>query len=85
MLCHGTSPDVVDEILRSGLKPMGRQYVHLSPDRATATSVGGRKHATPVILLVDAKAADAAGIAFYRGNDHVWLADAVPPAFIAVG
>jgi putative RNA 2'-phosphotransferase len=37
----------------------------------------------PVILRVDAAAAARGGVAFYAGNDKVWLADRVAPEFIA--
>lgn len=81
-LFHGTSPDAVAAILHEGLRPMGRQFVHLSPSRETAQSVGTRKAGAPVVLVIDAAAAAAAGGAFYRGNAMVWLADEVAPAFI---
>jgi putative RNA 2'-phosphotransferase len=83
VLYHGTSPTTADRIRGEGLKPMGRQYVHLSVDAATAEQVGRRKAKEPIILRVNAKSAHASGVAFYRGNDLVWLADAVPAAFIA--
>jgi putative RNA 2'-phosphotransferase len=83
-LYHGTSPDALDAIRHSGLQPMARQYVHLSNNRAAALEVGRRKHPEPVILLIDAAAAAKAGVAFYVGNDKVWLADRVPWPFIAV-
>ena len=35
-----------------------------------------------MILRIDAAAAAAAGLAFYAGNDKVWLADRVSPEFI---
>src|SRR5262249_42923347 len=86
VLYHGTSPASVAVILRDGLKPMTRQNVHLSVDVETAKRVGGRKtrgrREEPVILRVRAGAAHAAGRPFYRGNDQVWLADAVPAEFI---
>lgn len=82
-LYHGTSPDAGAAILRDGLRPMGRQYVHLSVDTAMADQVGKRKARRPVILAVDAHAAHAHGVVFYLGNDRVWLADAVPAEFIA--
>ncbi len=82
VLLHGTSPQVAEIILREGLKPMGRQYVHLSVDEETAVAVGHRKSWAPIILKVDAAAAHANGVAFYAGNDRVWLADAVPARFI---
>lgn len=83
VLLHGTSPEFVSQILQVGLKPMGRQYVHLSVDRETARAVGRRKHKEPVLLEVGARRAHSSSVAFYRGNDRVWLADAVPPEFIA--
>ena len=64
---------------------MRRQYVHLSIDRATALAVGRRKSRDPVILRIDASAAARAGVAFYLGNDKVWLADEVPAEFSADG
>jgi putative RNA 2'-phosphotransferase len=82
ILFHGTSPEAAENILRGGLMPMGRQYVHLSADTLTATKVGERKAKTPVILNIDATAAHAEGIAFYHGNEMVWLADFIPSAFI---
>jgi putative RNA 2'-phosphotransferase len=82
-LFHGTSPEAAARIMESGLMPMGRQYVHLSVDRAMADAVGGRKAKSPVILTVRARDAWAVGVPFYAGNDKVWLADRVPPAFLA--
>ncbi|HXA13403.1 MAG TPA: RNA 2'-phosphotransferase [Mycobacterium sp.] len=82
VLHHGTSPEIAEQIRREGLKSMGRQYVHLSVDTATAEQVGRRKTKAPVILRVKAEAAHAAGVPFYRGNDLVWLADTIPPGFI---
>lgn len=82
VLYHGTAPATAEEILAEGLKPMGRQYVHLSVDRATAHRVGRRKSPAPVILEVAAAAAHAAGVVFYEGNEQVWLADMVPGRFI---
>ena len=83
VLYHGTSHAAAATILQEGLKPMGRQYVHLSADVTTAHAVGVRHDASPVLLVVDAAAAHAAGVAFYRGNDQVWLADAVPARYIS--
>jgi len=82
MLYHGTAPATAEVILAEGLKPMGRQYVHLSVDRATAHQVGRRKAREPVILEIAAAAAHAAGVVFYEGNEQVWLADTVPARFI---
>jgi putative RNA 2'-phosphotransferase len=82
VLYHGTSPDTAERIKADGLRPMGRQYVHLSVDKATAAQVGRRKSQTPVLLEVNAAQAHEVGITFYRGNDQVWLADFIPGVFI---
>ena len=82
VLLHGTSPEAVELIRSEGLKPMGRQYVHLSVDPGTAVTVARRKSATPVMLKIDAAEAYARGVVFYAGNDKVWLADAIPRDFI---
>ena len=81
-LFHGTSPEAAPIILREGLQPMSRQYVHLSVDTAMAREVGRRKAKAALLLEVDAPRAHAAGVAFYVGNEKVWLADAVPPAYL---
>lgn len=82
VLYHGTTHQVVGKILKEGLKPMNRQYVHLSDDNATAVTVGKRRDRNPVILTIDAKAMLAEGFEFGTGNDHTWLVASVPPKFI---
>jgi putative RNA 2'-phosphotransferase len=82
VLFHGTSPEAAEQIRKDGLKPMWRQYVHLSVDQKTAEQVGRRKAKNPVLFVVDAAMAHAAGVSFYRGNDLIWLADSVPSEFV---
>lgn len=81
-LWHGTSPGAAGSILEEGLRPMGRQFVHLSTDRPSARQVGCRKAGEPVILAVRARQAHGSGVAFYRGNEKVWLADRVPARWV---
>lgn len=83
-LFRGTAPETWAVIEVNGLLPMTRQFVHLSVDRETALSVGRRKSASPVFLVVDAAGASSAGVRFYGGNDLVWLAESVPARFIDV-
>jgi putative RNA 2'-phosphotransferase len=83
ILYHGTTHKAVEMILKEGLKPMSRQYVHMSVDVETAMSVGQRRESNPVILVIDAKAASHDGVRFYIGNEKVWLADNVPPKYIS--
>ncbi|MEL7500811.1 MAG: RNA 2'-phosphotransferase [Planctomycetota bacterium] len=82
ILFHGTSPRVVGAIETEGLNPMNRQNVHLSIDKATALEVGKRKSKEPVLLRVRSLEASENGVAFYEGNEKVWLADEVPAQFI---
>lgn len=83
-LYHGTPHRSLPSIMEEGLLPMQRQYVHLSPDIATATRVGRRRDATPAILKVDAARAWADGVPFYVGNDKVWLADRIDPCYLSM-
>jgi putative RNA 2'-phosphotransferase len=84
ILYHGTSPETAEAIRTEGLRPMARQYVHLSVDKTTAIQVGLRKAKKPVLLQVDAARAYSNGVAFYRGNDVVWLADFIPASFCRI-
>ena len=83
-LYHGTDIRAVSRILIEGLKPRGRQHVHLSADEAFARAVGLRKNRHPRILVVRAGDAWRSGVAFYEGNQTVWLVDYVSPTFISV-
>ncbi|HEX7733400.1 MAG TPA: RNA 2'-phosphotransferase [Ktedonobacteraceae bacterium] len=82
LLYHGTTQEAAQAILREGLKSMKRQHVHLSTDLKTARIVGLRRTGKPVILRIAALEAHQHGIKFYPGNEDIWLADPIPPAFI---
>jgi putative RNA 2'-phosphotransferase len=82
-LYHGTSAARVEAILRDGLRPMARQYVHLTPDASLARSVGGR-HGRPQLLIVDTQRAVAGGVLFYIANPQFWLCTAVPAEYLSV-
>ena len=85
ILYHGTSHKAYEIIMDSGLKPMSRQYVHLSTDTDTAVRVGKRRDKKPVILTVDAKRAYADGVIFYAsGYEKVILADFVPAEYLSI-
>ena len=81
ILYHGTSERFIKQIQLDGLKPMARQYVHLSNDEDTAQKVGAR-HGKPVILRVRALDMQKAGYKFYRSVNGVWLTDKVPVKYI---
>jgi putative RNA 2'-phosphotransferase len=81
VLYHGTARDNLDKIFRAGIVPRRRRQVHLSPDAATALSVGQR-HGKPVVLQVAADLMASEGRTFHLADDGVWLTDEVPPEFI---
>lgn len=79
-LYHGTTAAVLDTILQEGLRPMQRQYVHLSTDPVLALQVGARR-GPAVLLAVDTA---LAGVPFYRANPLFWLADSLPAACLCL-
>ena len=84
VLYHGTSEANLSAIMDEGLRPMGRQVVHLSADVPTARLVGARHGGHTVILQVDAAGAARDGVVFYRGNASTWLATAVPSSYLSI-
>lgn len=81
ILYHGTSPESARKILREGLRPMGRAYVHLSVSPQEAFHVGRRHSENPVILRIKASEAFRDGIEFYRAGD-LYLTAFLPPTYI---
>ena len=77
VLFHGTVQRSLPGIFREGLRPMGRQHVHLSPDAATAEAVG-RRRGDPVVLVVGARAMHERGHVFWLTSNGVWLTASVP-------
>lgn len=84
ILFHGTSRESLEAIQSEGLRPMRRQYVHLSEDVEMAKQVGQRKDTDPVVLVIDSAAAHGEHVSFYHGGDKVWLVDSVPARYISV-
>jgi putative RNA 2'-phosphotransferase len=85
VLFHGTTPQSAERIRIEGLKPMNRQYVHLSAEEETAIQVARRRTNHPVVLRIAAREAHNEGIKFYLGNEMVWLAEPIPARFISQG
>lgn len=81
ILFHGTHDGAVSSILSTGLKPMGRQYVHLTTNMELAKRVGCRR-GKPVIIKVNSAAAYNHGVKFYRANDAFWLVDDLPASYL---
>lgn len=81
-LYHGTAPRNLDSIAEEGLKPMGRQEVHLSETVEEARRVGARHADRPVVLVVDADAMVRAGFEFAKRGVETYTVDAVPPEYL---
>jgi putative RNA 2'-phosphotransferase len=81
ILYHGTAGRFIDSIMMDGLRPMGRQYVHLSLNEETALKVG-KRHGKPIVLYIDAKKMHEEGYKFYLSENKVWLVDKVPKKYI---
>lgn len=82
VLFHGTSSRLIKQIKHEGLKPMRRQYVHLSVDEQTALQVAKRKEGMSVIVTISATKAYLDGIKFYQGNKTTWLTDYIPSEYL---
>ena len=80
-LYHGTGEKYVDSILKEGLKPKSRLYVHLSADTETAHKVGIR-HGKPHIFRIRSGEMSRNGIKFFISANGVWLTKAVPVEYI---
>lgn len=83
ILYHGTATRFLDSIMKEGLKPMSRLYVHLSRDVETAKKVG-RRHGNPVVLKIRSGEMNKDGIRFYLSNNGVWLVKNVPRKYIEI-
>lgn len=80
-LYHGTATKFKDDILKDGLIPKSRQYVHLSDDIETAIKVGER-HGKPVVFAIDSGDMYRDGFKFYKSVNGVWLTDRVPDDYL---
>jgi len=69
--------------MKTGINKMSRNYVQLSSDIDTATTVGSR-HGTPIILKVDSRKMSDDGIKFYLSNNNVWLTEYVDTKYIEI-
>jgi len=80
-LYHGTASRFLESILKEGLKPGERQYVHLSEEVQTATAVGQR-YGKPVVLTIEALRMHRKGFNFYQAENGVWLTQKVPNQYL---
>ena len=81
-LWHGTAEKYEQDILRDGLIPKSRLYVHLSADTSTAINVG-KRHGDVVLLRIDALKMHEDGYKFYLSKNGVWLTKHVPTSYLS--
>ena len=81
VLYHGTGAKYVSSILKKGLLPQSRLYVHLSKDVSTAITVG-KRHGTPVVFTVRTGEMFSKGYQFFLSENGVWLTKYVPAEYL---
>ena len=81
VLYHGTAEKYIDSIVKEGLRPHKRNFVHLSETMDMAKQVGTR-HGSPVVLSIDIEAMIRAGYKFYKAQNGIWLTGDIPPIFL---
>lgn len=82
-LYYGAARDLAQSMLRDGLKPRDRQYVHLSLTAEEAESVARRHDPAPALLTIDAQAAHHDGVVFYQSGP-LFLAESIPAKFLSL-
>lgn len=77
-LYHGTPRRNLPSILREGLKPMKRQFVHLSTSKDEALETGRRHGRDVVLLVINADCLRRKGLRIYRAGKNVRIVERVP-------
>ncbi len=83
-LYHGTAPRNVESIREDGLRPMGRQTVHLSDSVAAAREVGRRHADDPVVFAVDADGMQTDDRRITKRGSETYTTDRVPPEYLSL-
>lgn len=84
ILYHGTTSVVKNKILSAGIKPMGRNYVHLSLDVKEAEKVARRRTNEPVIFKIEALKAFNEGHDFYKTAEDIFLTDQLSADYLSL-
>ncbi len=78
VLYHGTASHFLSSILRNGIRPEKRHYVHLTSDPTIAAETGSRR-GVPAVLEVDAECLRRKGFTVMRASNVIYLVKYVPP------
>lgn len=82
-LYHGTGEKSVASIMKTGLLPGNRLYVHLSSDKDTAIKVGSR-HGKPFVFTVSSGQMYRDRYKFFRSVNGVWLTKKVEAKYLTM-
>ncbi len=82
-LYKGSGASEVEDILKSGLKPVDRQYVHLSFEAAVALRLAEHRREPGAVIRVEARRAATDGIQFFDCGPTI-LAREIPSEFLSV-
>ena len=74
----------VADLRTSGVKPSGRQYVHLSANKDDALQIAKQQDPEATLVTVLAQEAARSGIPFHLPAEGIYLAARVPPEFLEV-
>lgn len=83
-LLHRPATKSLDSIMKEGLLPMKRKYVHLTESIDMAKFVGSRYDSNPVILKIDTEAMQSDGVKIFRSGSDVWLTENVSSKYIKI-
>lgn len=83
-LYHGTALENLPSIMEEGLKPMKRNFVHLTTSIEDAIEVGRRKSGNVVVLEIDPECLYKMGLKVYEASKKVYLTSYVPSRCIKV-
>jgi len=83
-LYHGTPKRNLSSIMNEGLKPMGRQFVHLTTSKSEALETGRRHGGDVVLLVIDAECLRKRGLKVYGAGKNVRITEKVPPECITL-
>ncbi len=82
ILYHGTLAEKVEKIMREGILPMKRRFVHLTTSYREAVETASRRGRKIAIIVVDAECLRARGMKIMVAGRNVRVTRRVPPECI---
>ncbi len=84
LLFHGTNLAAYQRIQTEGIRPMGRNLVHLTSSLNDAKAVGRRHKGKLVLLEIDVKTATLDNIEIWQAGKNVYVASYIPASYITL-